>query len=279
MAGTIADSSPAALIEQLGDVWDTLLSLGAGLSDDEWSRPTSCPGWPVAAHYAHVVGTESMLLGRPEPDAEAGRPDHVRNDIGAFNERWVVALAGEPREAVLERLAEVATARKQALSAMGEGDFVAPSWTPVGEAPYSRFMQIRVFDCWVHEQDVRDAAGRPPREVGPAAEQSFDEMVRALGYLVGKKAAAPDGSSVTIDLTGPVRRRLHVAVAGGRGRVVDALDGPATATLTLSSTAFARVGCGRVEPSAVLGGALGGVSLAGDTDLGRRVVTSLPFTI
>jgi uncharacterized protein (TIGR03083 family) len=135
-------------------------------------------------------------------------------------------------------------------------------------------MQIRVFDCWVHEQDVRAAVGRPGHEDGPAAEQAVDEIARALGYVVGKKAGAPDGSSVTFQLTGPVRRMLHVVV-DGRARVVDRLDAPATATVTLDSTVFARLACGRMEPAAMSAQ----VQLGGDRDLGQRIVNNLAFTI
>jgi uncharacterized protein (TIGR03083 family) len=157
---------------------------------------------------------------------------------------------------------------------MGEEEFSAPANTPIGPADYRRFMQIRVFDCWVHEQDVRDAIGRPGHEDGPVVEQSVDEIVRALGFIVGKKAAAPAGSSVTFELTGPVVRTVHVAV-DGRAGVVDRLPGPATATVALGSRLFTRLACGRVDPAQKLGE----VHLAGDIDLGRRVVTSLPFTI
>ena len=158
---------------------------------------------------------------------------------------------------------------------MGEDDFSAPSWTPVGQADYRRFMQIRVFDCWVHEQDVRDAVGQPGHEDGPVAEQAVDEIVRALGYIVGKKAGAPEGSSVTIELTGPVVRTIHVAVDGRAGRRRPACPAPRRATVALGSRAFTRLACGRVEPAQTLGE----VQLPGDADLGRRVVTSLPFTI
>ena len=27
---------------------------------------------------------------------------------------------------------------------------------------YGRFMRVRVFDCWMHEQDIRDALGCRP---------------------------------------------------------------------------------------------------------------------
>ncbi len=279
-----ADNSAAGLTAQLEEEWDALEEVGAGLDDTDWARPTPCPGWPVAAQFAHIIGTESMLLGRarPEPSpatsdpggSEAGRPPHVRNDIGGFNEMWVAALAAVPRQDVLAQLAEVLSARKQAVEAMGEEEFSAPANTPIGPADYRRFMQIRVFDCWVHEQDVRDAIGRPGHEGGAVVEQSVDEIVRALGFIVGKKAAAPAGSSVTFELTGPVARTVHVEV-DGRAAVVDRLPGPATTTVTLGSRLFTRLACGRVDPAQTLSE----VHLAGDIDLGRRVVTSLPFTI
>jgi uncharacterized protein (TIGR03083 family) len=271
--GIVADSSAAALTAQLDEVWSSLETLGRSLPDSEWTLPTPCPGWPVAAQYAHVIGTESMLLGRPNPTVDPGQPEHVRNQIGGFNEAWVVSLAGLPRSAVLDQLAEVTAERRQALAKMTEEDFSAPSWTPVGQADYRRFMQIRVFDCWVHEQDVRDAVGRPGHEAGPAVEQSVDEIVRALGYLVGKKAGAPDGSSVRFELTGPVERQVDVAVEG-RARVVESIDGSPSVTLTVPTPTFTRLACGRVEPSSAAD-----IGIAGEEALGRRVVESLPFTI
>jgi uncharacterized protein (TIGR03083 family) len=277
--GIFADSSASALKGQLDQVWNSLATVGVGLGDAEWDAPTSCPGWPVSAQYAHVVGTESMLLGRPSPEVIPDRPDHVRNDIGTFNEAWIISLASESRESVLARFADVTSARRAALAAMGEQDFAADSWTPIGPSDYRRFMQIRVFDCWVHEQDVRFAVERPGHEIGPVVEQSVDEIVRALGYIVGKKAGAGAGSLVRISLTGPLERDIEVAVVDGRARVIDAVDGLPTTTLALSSTAFTRLACGRVDAAAVLAGDFGGVTIAGDRDFGERIVTSLPFTI
>jgi uncharacterized protein (TIGR03083 family) len=277
--GIVADSSAAGLTAQLAEVWDAMAALGQSLSDAEWSLPTPCPGWPVSALYAHVIGTESMLLQRPNPTVDSGTRDHVRNDIGGFNETWVASLEPLTRPEVLERFAEVTTARKEALVGMAEDDFAKPSWTPIGQADYRRFMQIRVFDCWVHEQDVRDATRRPGHEEGPAAEQSLDEIFRAIGFLVGKKAAAPPGSTVTITLTGPVRRTVHVASVEGRAKAVAGVEGEPTAGITLTSTAFTRLACGRVEPWAVVAGDLGGVEMTGDHELAGRLVHNLAFTI
>ena len=279
--GIASPSSGADLTRQLAEEWDTLLALGHEIDDSGWTRPTPCPGWTVADQYAHMIGTESMLLGKPNPEIDPGRPDHVRNDIGGFNEVWVAALAGRARQEVLAEFKDVTDQRRAALDAMSEEDFAAESWTPVGKADYRRFMQIRVFDCWVHEQDIRDALGRPGHEAGPAAEQSIDEIVRALGFVLGKKVGLAAGESVTFHLTGPVERELHVAVVDGRARVVHPGDA-ATVTVTLSSSALSRLACGRIDPEQVLSGKaehLGGVRFDGDEELGLRVVSNLAFTI
>jgi uncharacterized protein (TIGR03083 family) len=273
-----AGNSRDDLVAQLDAVWASLADLGTGVSDEQWRRPTPCPGWDVAAQYAHVVGTESMLLGRPQPPAPepdpAGGPAHVKNRIGSFNEAWVDHLRDRSRAEVLELFDQVTGERRRALAAMSEEDFSAPSWTPVGEADYRRFMQIRVFDCWVHEQDVRSALGRPGHEAGPVVDQSLDEIVRALGYVVGKRAGAPAGSRLRFELTGAAARRIDVEV-GEKARVVEALDGPATTTITLPALSFAALACGRAEPA----GVPGPLSVAGDEELGRRVLVHLAFTI
>jgi hypothetical protein len=135
-------------------------------------------------------------------------------------------------------------------------------------------MEIRLFDCWMHEQDIRQAIAWPGHEDGPCAELSMDEIVRDLGFIIGKQAAVPDGSTVTVNLVGPVHRTIHVTV-NGRAEVVSQLDRPATATLRLPSTVFARLVGGRAD---ALSG-LGQINCDGDLALGRRVVENLAFTI
>ena len=81
--------------------------------------------------------------------------------------------------------------RAKTLEAMTAEEFDAPSWTPAGQATYGRFMQIRVYDCWLHEQDIRDSVGSPGNNSGAPANVAMDELSTALGFIVGKKAGAP----------------------------------------------------------------------------------------
>lgn len=274
--GIAADSSAQGLIGQLADTWGSLATVVRHLDAAQWSLPTECPGWTVADQVAHVVGTEMLLAGRPEPGPWTGdQPEHVHNDIGLLNERWAAHYRAQGTERLVADLDDIIARRLSQLRAMDDAAFDAPSWTPVGQATYRRFMQIRVFDCWVHEQDVRDAIGQPGHESGPAAEQALDQWVGSLGVVVGKRAAAPQGAVVTFDVTGPVVRRVHVVI-DGRAVVTNPPVGPATTTIHTPSDLLLRVACGRRPPAAALTSST--VMVDGDVDLGRRVLEHLAFT-
>ncbi len=109
-----------------------------------------------------------------------------------------------------------------ALEAMSQADFDAPSWTPAGrDGAHGRFMRIRPYHCFMHENDIRDALGH--RRADPADLRSaMDEVATGLGYIVGRRphfqrAAGTDRS----DRAG----RLHVPGPGRRpGPVVDHFD-------------------------------------------------------
>ncbi|MGH3959925.1 maleylpyruvate isomerase family mycothiol-dependent enzyme, partial [Mycobacterium sp.] len=191
--------------------WDTLDRLLAGLPEDHWQTPTPLPGWSVHAVISHIVGTESALLGiaAPDADVDVSALEHVRNDFGAMNECWVRHFSSDSSADLLQRFRAVTADRRKLLTEMSDEDWNAPTNTPAGRDSYGRFMRVRVFDCWMHEHDIRDALGRPASEGeldGPAARLALDEMAASMGYVVSKLGGAPDGSRVAIELTGPLAR-------------------------------------------------------------------------
>ncbi|HTK65927.1 MAG TPA: maleylpyruvate isomerase family mycothiol-dependent enzyme [Pseudonocardia sp.] len=263
------------LVDALDEQWRNISALMAELPDGDWATP-ALPGWSVHDVVAHMAGTEAMLLGEqpPEPPDDPSALPHVHNPIAVLNERWVAMVRGWKPGDLLARFDEVTGRRREALAAMSQEDFDAPSWTPAGQATYGRFMQIRVFDCWMHEQDIRAAVGRPGNEDGAPAELAIDEIERALGYIVGKLGGAPKGSTVTFTLTGPAPRVRHVVVAD-RATVADTIDHPATATITMPSTLFARLAGGRTQAVRHRDA----ITLGGDTTLGEHITDKLAYTI
>ena len=203
-------------------VWDEIDTVLAGLADEQWQAQTPLPGWTVHDVAAHLIGTESMLQGVATPDADidVSTLKHVRNDIGVMNERWVRKLRGVSPADLLEKFRATTAQRREALSGMGEADWNQITATPAGPDTYGRFMRVRDFDCWMHLHDIRDALAQPAANpAGPASRLALDEMAASMGFVVGKLGGAPDGSRVSIELTGPLQRTINVAVEGsGPGR-------------------------------------------------------------
>jgi uncharacterized protein (TIGR03083 family) len=258
--------------------WDAIDRVVDELPDAQWDRSTSLPGWTVHDVVAHVIGTESMLqgVGTPEADVDVSTLKHVRNDIGVLNERWVRKLRGLSHAELLERFRATTAERREALSAMGEAQWHGLTATPAGPDSYGRFMRVRIFDCWMHEHDVREAVGRPSRDVGFAGADSrlaLDEIAASMGFVVGKLGRAPEGSRVRLELTGPLSRTINVSV-DERAKVVDDFDGAEpTATITLDGLLFTRLVGGRttVDHSAI--------SYGGDETVGKRIVEHLNYVI
>jgi len=274
----VTELDKSDVLSGLFGTWDSLDQLLTGLSERQWWMPTPLPGWSVHNVVAHIIGTESVLHGISTPDADidVSTLAHVRNDVGVANECWIRHLSAESGADLHQRFRTLTADRRKRLTEMSVGDWNAPTLTPVGPDSYGRFMRVRVFDCWMHEHDIRDALDEPASDAdltGPAARLTLDEVVTSMGYVVGKLGKAPDGSRVAIELTGPLARTISVAV-DGRAQLVDDFGGQQpTATIRLDGVLFTRLAGGRADTSA------GGVQLSGDQEVASRIVEHLNYTI
>ncbi|MGV0991092.1 MAG: maleylpyruvate isomerase family mycothiol-dependent enzyme [Mycobacterium sp.] len=258
--------------------WDSLDALLAGLTDEQWQAPTALPGWTVHDVVSHVAGTELMLAGEPNPDVDIAGRGHVHNDIGALNERWVEHLKTKTPAQMLETFRDIVARRKATLSAMSDDEWNAVSFTPAGPDSYGRFMRVRVFDCWIHEHDIRDAVGVPASDAsmtGPDSRLALDEMEASMAFVVGKKGQAPDGSRVLIALTGPLSRVFRVAVDGRAGLVEDFGAEDPNVVIGMDGLQFTRLAGGRP----MLADRPKGIDYGGDADVATRIVENLAYVI
>lgn len=263
-------------VRLLTEEFSALDDLYSGLTDEQWARPTSLPGWSVRDQLTHLLGTEASLLGEPMPEVDVSAFEHLRNPIGQANEAWVESLRAAPTADVLARFREVTGRRLDALGAMSQADFDAPSWTPAGpDETYGRFMRIRHYDCFVHEHDARAAVGAPDRDDPDHVRSALDEVATGIGYIVGRKAGMPIGSRVRIDVEGSVNDTWLIAIPE-RAQVVDELDGEPTVAIHLPTMLWLRLTAGRQEADPLLGS---DILLSGDEDLARQLATHLAFTI
>jgi uncharacterized protein (TIGR03083 family) len=271
---TFVDKSGA--VRLLRKEYAAISSLCSPLSDAQWSVPTCLPGWTVRDVLSHIIGTELMLCGEPAPSADLSHLEHMKNPIAEANELWVESMRSLSGGEMLARFDDVTRRRLAALDAMSQADFDAPSWTPAGrDETYGRFMRIRHYDCFMHEHDIRNALGEPPRPDPGDLRSALDEVSTGLGYIVGRKAAMPDGSRVRIDLAGPLEATVLVQV-DGRATIVESFDQDPTVNLGMPVMLFLRLTGGRDDGR---GDPLQEITISGDETLSEQLVSNLAFTI
>ncbi len=262
-------------IDKLEQVWGAVSVVGHTLSEEQWLAPTDCPGWDVRDHVSHLIGTERMLEGLPAAPATDAYGEHVKNPIGQFNENELDTRRSMSGAEVLAEFDALVATRLASLRGGDEAYFARETMTPTGPGTVADFLHIRVMDCYVHEQDIRRAVGQPGDLDTPAAAHSVDRLLRTIGIVVGKRAGAPDGSSVLLELTGPVARSVPVTVVDGRAKVVDTVPDDLLTTVRMDSEAFLVLATGR-RTAGDLGDRW---TVEGDQALGRSIVEQLNMMI
>lgn len=260
-------------VERMEAEWASLRELLGSLDDAEWELPTALPGWSVKDCVSHVTGTERMIMGDPAPEIDVSGLDHVKNDFGVIVEVWVAERRPWPAAQVLAELDEQIPRRAAELRSMSDEQLAEVVPSPLGAMPYRAFLDVRVFDTWMHEQDIRRAVGRPGHLDGPAVDVALERFKGGLGRVIGKGAGAPDGTTVVFELPdGPVPALAFEV--DGRARPVDEVPDRPTVRITVPFETLVALGGGRVAADEVADG----VRVEGDADLGHRILTRMAFT-
>ncbi|MFM7262242.1 MAG: maleylpyruvate isomerase family mycothiol-dependent enzyme [Acidimicrobiales bacterium] len=242
---------PLDTVDKLVATFDSLGTLCAGLTEEQWKMPTQLPGWSVQDNLSHIIGTERALYGLPETEHRASDLSNTRNPIGEMNEHHVDYRRGWPGERVLAEFLETARMRTEQLRTADENYFNTEAMTPTGPGTIADFLHIRVMDVWVHEQDMRRTLGMPGNRGGGAAEHSLDRLIRTVPIVVGKRAATPEGGCVVIRITGAVQRTVVTTVTDGRARMGGDPPTGAICDISMDSDVFLQLATGRGEPSAL----------------------------
>ncbi len=167
-------AEPIAVVGLFPELRHHLLELLAALSDEQWQRPTVCPGWSVKDVALHLLGGDIGNLARRRdgmgdaiapyvpPGADLSAPATLVTAVNAWNEDWVVATRRMSVHVVHDLLAVTGDALYTyygGLNLMAIGSPV--SWVGPEPAPVWLDIAREYTEQLMHQAQIRDAAGIP----------------------------------------------------------------------------------------------------------------------
>jgi uncharacterized protein (TIGR03083 family) len=199
--------SKIAVLDRFAPLRTRLLTVLGELSEDDWARPTAAPRWSVKDVTAHLLGGDIGILSRERdfftplgPKVETY--SDLVNLIDMLNQEWTAAARRmSPRllRELLEFLGPGVEAYFSSLDAEAMGGPV--SWAGPDPAPVWFDIAREFTERWHHQQQIRDATGRPPLYDPYFLSPVLDTFVRALPHNF-RRTAASEGTIVRFEISG-----------------------------------------------------------------------------
>ncbi|GAA1342639.1 MULTISPECIES: maleylpyruvate isomerase family mycothiol-dependent enzyme [unclassified Streptomyces] len=267
-------------LQTYADAWthsiESIAELVKPLAEGEWNRRTPCPAWSVRDIVSHIIGMECEQLGDPRPIHSLPRDlYHVQSDFARYMEMQVDVRRHHTSPEMTSEL-EYTIIRRARQLRNETRDPETMVRAPLGaEQTLELALRMRVFDVWVHEQDLRATLGRPGNLDSPGATVVRDTLLEALPKVVAKDAGAPANSAIVLDVHGPLEFLRTVRVdAEGRGSVDGSPSLGPVVTLAMDWETYFLLACGRVRAGAVADR----VKIEGDQDLATAILQNFAVT-
>lgn len=223
---------------------EALLRLLADLDDDDWCAPTPCPSWSAHQLMVHLVHDDLRRIsgdrdGHTGAWVDASSFDELVVGLDRLNEQWVEAMTPtlSPR-LTRELLQWLAGATEEHLLGL-DPDALETSVAWAGSGPHPNWLDVarEYTERWVHQQQLRDAVGRP----GVTDEEFVAPVVETFARGLPTSLPQPDASSrsITVRVTGPFERSWTLE-SGPSGWRFSTTAGPADTLVELPVDAFWR---------------------------------------
>lgn len=190
-----------------------LLGLLGDLDDEEWKLPTVCEGWNVKDIALHLLGVELGNISRRRDGTDSGprQGEDLVAWLNARNEEWVRATRAMSPRLLRELLQQTGGMLDDYFSGV-DMDAVTASVSWVGDDPVPVWLDVarEYTERWVHQQQIREATGRPGLKEPELMEGVIQTFVHALPGTY-RNVEAKVGSVVQLEVEGP---------GGGMWRIV-----------------------------------------------------------
>jgi len=265
------------ITEGLAGVWSSTEALLEFCSEADLDRPSPCPGWSVRDVYSHLIGFELFGQGQGTPRFTDTFSPHVKNSVGEMNEAFVAARRSYSVADLRSEFLDVTGESLRRLRALSEEKWMEVGWSPEGEVPYHRYQETRLFDSWIHLQDIRDALLMPADDHGTGEEVVINRCESAIPYIFGKLVRAPEAATLRIYLSGRLAREICVRIENGRAAAQTSLGDTPSLEVTTPAALFWRRVAGRISAEAFL--ASTAVHVEGSAELARKFAENMAVII
>ena len=197
---------PIIVSDLFEPVLNSLLDLLSGLSNDDWNKPTVCTRWSVKDIASHLLGGEIGILSRKR-DGHAYSGDSMSWKelvalINRLNDTWVKAVSRMSPRVLCELMkltGEQVCDYFKSLDPYAMGGRV--DWASSEPAPVWLDLAREYTERWHHQQQIRDAVGRPGLKGSKFLAPVLDAFVRALPRTYAS-VKAKDATLVALTITG-----------------------------------------------------------------------------
>lgn len=211
---------PILTAELFAPLHQELIALLRGIAAEEWSAPTAAGSWTVRDVTAHLLDTALRRLSQvPIPDFEPN----------AANRDWIAAMQRVSPRILVEMMERYGGEQATYLATLNPfaGAQWGVAWAGEADSPVWFDVARELTERWHHQQQIRDALGRPPlfeRYLSPV----IDTFVRGIPHAY-RDFSAEDGTAIAIRITAAWTLRRNE----GRWTLFAGEDGDATTIVTI----------------------------------------------
>lgn len=191
-------------------LYENLIQLLHTVKDDEWNKPTLCPGWSVKDIATHMLDGQirRLSMGRdgyysPRIPASAPGYDNLLNYLNDLNRTWVEAATRMSPRILVEMLETIGKQYHVYMASLDpEGPAIfSVAWA--GESKSQNWMDVArdYTEQWVHQQQIREALKKPAITTEEFYRPVLDIWMLALPYSF-RTMDRPNGTSLELKITG-----------------------------------------------------------------------------
>ncbi|MFQ5778380.1 MAG: maleylpyruvate isomerase family mycothiol-dependent enzyme [Terriglobia bacterium] len=198
---------PIFVLELFPAMRRELLTLLSKLSAREWERPTACALWSVKDVALHLLGGDIGILSRRRDGFTLSeKPGASYQELVAWinhlNTVWVEATRRLSPRVLCDLLRFTGPQVEEFFASL---DPLAPgvpvAWAGPEPAPVWLDLAREYTERWHHQQQIRDAVGKPGLQQRRFFAPVLDTFVRALPHTF-RDVPATEGTTVELSLQG-----------------------------------------------------------------------------